>query len=311
MAGVTMAVVAIGGPPTPLIHLYYFVVLSAALLWGPWWGILVGGVCGALGGPGAQALAHVARPGELEWPVRCGAMMLVGGACGMLTRSLMARLHDLETLNRETIAAFVRAIDARDPYTAQHSERVAAYSAALAEALGLDAKGVERIRLTALLHDVGKVGLERSVLQKPGSLNEEEWREVRAHPTLSAHILTGVGRFGPYLDGARHHHERYDGRGYPDGLAGEDIPFDARIIAVADAYEAMTANRAYRAACSHEEALRRIADGSGTQFDPRCAAAFMALEIHRQRLRQTPCAPAPSPAPAVAPTSAQPSPAAV
>jgi hypothetical protein len=281
-AAITTVIIAAGGPPTPVTHVYYFVVVAAAMLWGPAWGVAVGAACGALSGPVSGALAHGGQLGHPDWILRCVSMVLVGAACGALTRSLLARLDECETLNRETIAAFVRAIDARDPYTARHSERVADYAAALARELGVDEAGVERIHLAALLHDVGKLGLERSVLQKPGALTDDEWLEVRAHPVLSAHIISGVSRFASYLDGARHHHERYDGAGYPDGLAGEDIPYDARIIAVADAYEAMTADRAYRAARTHEEALRCIAEGSGTQFDPLCADAFQTLEIHRR-----------------------------
>jgi HD-GYP domain-containing protein (c-di-GMP phosphodiesterase class II) len=188
-------------------------------------------------------------------------------------------VNDLETLNMETISAFVRAIDARDPYTARHSEKVAAYAVQLARALGLGPERCERIRLAGLLHDVGKVALERSILHKPGALDDREWAQVRDHPRLSAHIIGGVTQFAPYLAGARHHHERYDGRGYPDGLAGTDIPLDARILAVADAFDAMTSDRSYRPALSHEEAKGRLVADSGTQFDPECVAAFVSLEL--------------------------------
>jgi putative nucleotidyltransferase with HDIG domain len=275
----TAIVVAAGGPPTAWTHLFYFVVLSAAVLWGPWWGLAMGALGGLLAGPVAEAIVGHLSFGNASWIVRAVAMMLVGWACGSLARALLRQLDELELHNQETIFAFVRAIDARDPNTARHSEQVAAYSAALATALGLGVQSVERIRQAALLHDVGKLGLERSVLQKPGLLTPAEWDQVREHPALSAHIISRVRRFASFVPGAHHHHERFDGTGYPGGLMGDEIPLDARIIAVADAYEAMTSDRAYRPALAREEALARLMDGAGTQFDPVCVAAFLALDL--------------------------------
>ncbi|HEV7750832.1 MAG TPA: HD domain-containing phosphohydrolase [Baekduia sp.] len=293
VAGVTGVLVAAGGPPSPVTHLYYVTVVLAALLWGPRIGVLSGGVCGALAEPGALAL--LGRLGDLgpSWLFRAGAMMLVGGVCGSLTRSLMSRVEELETLNQETILAFVRAIDARDPYTARHSEKVAGYAVALARALRLPPADCERIHLSGMLHDVGKVALERSVLHKPGALTDAEWQLVREHPAQSAHIIGAVARFAQYVPGARHHHERYDGKGYPDGLAGEAIPLDARILAVADAYDAMTSDRSYRPALSHAEALARLQADAGTQFDPACVAAFAALDLHDRRAVAEPLVPFP------------------
>jgi HD-GYP domain-containing protein (c-di-GMP phosphodiesterase class II) len=283
----TAIVVATGGPPTPLTHLFYLPVVAAAVVWGPTAGIAVGAACAVISEPAPLALV-----GELDrltagWLIRGAAMMLVGWVCGDLTRSLMRRVEELEAVNVETIYAFVRAIDARDPYTARHSEKVAAYGVMLARALGLPAADCRRIHLAGLLHDVGKVSLERSLLHKPGALTDDEWADVRAHPALSAHIIEGVGRFADYVPGARHHHERFDGRGYPDGLAGTEIPRDARILAVADAYDAMTSHRSYRPALSHEEAIRRLQDGAGTQFDPECVRAFGTLELGRDRVGAT------------------------
>jgi hypothetical protein len=293
VAGVTAVLVASGGPPSPVTHLYYVTVVLAALLWGPRIGALSGAVCGALAEPGALALLD--RFGDLGpgWLVRAGAMMLVGGVCGSLTRSLLSRVEELEALNEETILAFVRAIDARDPYTARHSEKVAGYAVALARELRLPPADCERIHLAGMLHDVGKLALERSVLHKPGPLSDEEWQLVREHPAQSAHIIGGVTRFARYVPGARHHHERYDGRGYPDGLAGEAIPLDARILAVADAYDAMTSDRSYRPALGHAEALERLQSDAGIQFDPACVAAFAAMDLHDRLALAEPPVPLP------------------
>jgi HD-GYP domain-containing protein (c-di-GMP phosphodiesterase class II) len=278
LAAFTAALVAVGGPPSPVTHLYYVAVVLAAVLYGPRAGVLTGALSAALAEPLTLALLDRLDDIDDGALVRAGAMMLVGWVCGSLTRSLLARVEALETLNQETIFAFVRAIDARDPYTARHSEKVAAHAVRLARALGLPPAACERIHLAGMLHDVGKVALERSILHKPGRLTDAEWREVREHPARSAHIIGAVSRFADYVPGARHHHERYDGLGYPDGLAGDDIPLDARILAVADAYDAMTSDRSYRPALSHEEAVRRLQQDAGTQFDPVCVATFAALE---------------------------------
>ena len=284
LIGTTGLVIAVGGPPTPLTHLFYPTVLTAAVLWGPRVGLAAGAVAGLLTEPVPRALLGEIGAIDVGWVVRAGALMLVGWVCGSLTRSLLRQVHDLETLNQETIFAFVRAIDARDPYTARHSEKVAAYAVELAQRLGLPPDACQRIRPAGLLHDVGKLALERSILQKPGALSEDEWRQVREHPGLSAHIIGGVAQFAAYLPAARHHHERYDGRGYPDGLAGTQIPLDARVLAVADAYDAMTSNRSHRGALPHAEAIRRLEAGAGSQFDPVCVEAFATLEIDPARI---------------------------
>lgn len=279
LAACTALVVAVGGPPTATTHLYYFVVIAAAVLYGPRLGMLAGAASAVLAEPAALTLlGHDVNLGG-PWLLRGAAMILVGGVTGALTTALLRRVHELERLNEETIFAFVRAIDARDPYTARHSEKVALYAVRLASALGLEPQDCSRIHLAGMLHDIGKVALERSVLHKPGALTAEEWQQVRDHPARSAHILGAVERFAQYIPGARHHHERYDGRGYPDGLAGRAIPLDARILAVADAYDAMTSDRSYRAALSHREAIERLQQDAGTQFDPDCVRAFAALDL--------------------------------
>jgi putative nucleotidyltransferase with HDIG domain len=279
LVGATGLVIAAGGPPTPLTHLFYLAVIVTAVLRGPRVALAVGALAGALAEPVPRLLQGDLGQIDGGWVLRAGSMTLVGWVIGSLTRSLLQRVQELETLNRETIFAFVRAIDARDPHTARHSEKVAAYAVALARALGLKPAACERIRLAGLLHDVGKLALERSVLHKAGALSAEEWRQVREHPTQSAHIIGGVAHFAAFLPGARHHHERYDGHGYPDRLAGTEIPLDARVLAVADAYDAMTSDRSYRAALPHAEAIERLQAGAGSQFDPVCVEAFVALEL--------------------------------
>lgn len=183
--------------------------------------------------------------------------------------------REVQKLFLDAVASLAATIDAKDPYTEHHSERVALCSVAIAEELGLPQKDKEALKLTATLHDIGKIGVPESVLKKPGKLTDEEYNEMKLHPVKGARIMKHIGQLQPIIPGMRHHHERYDGRGYPDGLTGESIPLIGRIIAVADTYDAMTSARPYRGACTPEYACQEIKKNMGTQFDPRVAEAFL------------------------------------
>ena len=171
------------------------------------------------------------------------------------------------------------ALDAKDRYTRGHSDRVAYLSAETARVLGLSDEEVERVRIAGIVHDVGKIGVPESVLCKPGRLTDEEFEKIKKHPEIGFRILEGIPGLQDILPGVLHHHERYDGRGYPHGLAGEDVPLLARIIGVADTFDAMSSNRAYRSKMSREVVLAEIAKCSGTQFDPAVAEAFLRLNL--------------------------------
>ena len=175
----------------------------------------------------------------------------------------------------DVLQGLVFAVDTKDRYTKRHSEDVARYSVFLARLLKLDPELIEGIRSAGLLHDVGKIGIPNSVLRKPGRLTAEENEIVKQHVALGDSIVRNVDKIDLVRAGIRHHHERWDGRGYLDALAGEDIPLVARILAVADAFSAMTTTRPYRKALSVEEALRRLGDAAGTQLDERLAGAFI------------------------------------
>lgn len=168
----------------------------------------------------------------------------------------------------QTAEALASAIDAKDKYTKGHSSRVAEYSRKIAESVGKSSQECDEIYYAALLHDVGKIGISRSILQKPGKLSNEEYQVIKEHPDIGAQILSSISE-SPYLSiGARSHHERYDGKGYPQGLKGNDIPEIARIIAVADAYDAMTSSRSYRETIPQQVVREEFVKGLGTQFDP-------------------------------------------
>ncbi len=186
-----------------------------------------------------------------------------------------AQAHrDLQELFEQSIRALVSALDARDPYTRGHSERVTQYSVLIATEMDLPQPDRDRIRLSALLHDIGKVGVPDSVLLKESRLTDQEYEIIKQHPEIGYRVLKTMKRLEPYLDGVRYHHERLSGRGYPLGLRGDAIPLDARIIAVADVYDALTSDRPYRRAFPPVKALQILIDGKGTEFDPHCVEAF-------------------------------------
>jgi diguanylate cyclase (GGDEF)-like protein/putative nucleotidyltransferase with HDIG domain len=172
-------------------------------------------------------------------------------------------------------ASLARAVDSRDAYTGSHSERVATLSSQIAEQLGLSADDIELTRLAGSLHDLGKLAIPEEILRKPAALSDAERLVLERHPQIGYRMLESLG-VDPIADWVLHHHERWDGHGYPDGLAGEEIPLGARIIFVADAFDAMTSDRLYRAALSFDEAVAEVERCAGTQFDPEVAGAFLA-----------------------------------
>ena len=177
----------------------------------------------------------------------------------------------------QSLLGLANALEAKDAYTKGHSERVGAWSRGVATALGLPPAEVDLIGQAGLLHDIGKIGIPEAVLRKPGALEAEEWVVMRNHPLIGAQI---VAPFDFFTGGAlmiRHHHERWDGSGYPDGLAGDEIPVGARIIAVADVYDALTSNRPYRAALPHASAIEHLIEAAGRTLDDESVVAFVGL----------------------------------
>jgi len=187
-----------------------------------------------------------------------------------------ARLYDdLRGLFYNTVETLVRTIQAKDQYTSGHSTRVSRYALLIADKLEMNTKEKHQIYLASMLHDIGKIGVPDELLHRPGKLTEEEMDRVRHHVQLGASMIEMLGEMHPIVPLIRHHHESWDGSGYPDGMKGEEIPLISRVISVADMYDAMTSDRPYRKRRSHEEAVDEIKTTSGTKLDPRVAEAFL------------------------------------
>ncbi len=194
------------------------------------------------------------------------------------TKNLQKLYEDLRLTYVNTIKALADTIEAKDSYTRSHSDNVTKFAVLIGKELGLSSKEMEEIREASELHDLGKVGVEDSILRKPDKLTPEEWEQVKTHSVKGAQILENLGFLKQVVELVRQHHERFDGKGYPDGLSGTQIKLGARIIALADSYEAMTSARPYRKnPLSKEQALEEVKKNSGTQFDPKLVEAFLKI----------------------------------
>ena len=194
-----------------------------------------------------------------------------------MARDIEARSAQIESLARHVVQTLAEAIDAKDTYTNGHSDRVAAYSREIAKRYGYSEKEQDDIYMMGLLHDVGKIGVPDEIINKNGKLTDEEFAAIKTHPVIGDRILKKVEEMPKLSIGARWHHERFDGRGYPDGLKGEEILEEARIISVADAYDAMTSHRSYRDILPQEVVRGEIEKGKGTQFDPVFADIMLSM----------------------------------
>jgi putative nucleotidyltransferase with HDIG domain len=198
-----------------------------------------------------------------------------------LIKEINEKLHDAYSQIKEayfgTIEALRLAVDAKDTYTRGHSDRVSYFSVLIGKKLGLPDEEIEILKNGGLFHDIGKIGIPDNILQKPLKLTTEEYNDIQNHPTIGAHILAPAKIFNDILPIVKHHHERYDGKGYPSNLKGEEIPFHARIASVADSFDAMTSDRHYRPRFSLYKAMEELEDGKGTQFDSTIVDAFLLI----------------------------------
>ena len=192
-----------------------------------------------------------------------------------INAELQATYEKLESAYMETIETLRFTVEAKDAYTRGHSDRVAEYSELIGKALGLSETDLKTLKIGGLFHDIGKIGIPDSILLKTTKLDNDEYSEIKNHPAIGAHIISNATIFKDIIPIVKHHHERYDGNGYPSKLQGEDIPYLARITAVADAFDAMSSKRSYRDSLPLEVVRQEIEKNAGTQFDPEIAKAFL------------------------------------
>ena len=215
-------------------------------------------------------------------PLLAYAMMRVlstrlRGTGALMVAELQRKNRELAEAYRDTITAVVNTLEARDSYTRGHTGRVTLIAKAIAAHMGLTDEDLYIIEIGALLHDVGKIGVTDAILRKPGPLDSEEYEQILEHPAKGRNILSSIGYLEKMIPCVLHHHERYDGSGYPERLAGADIPLPGRIISVADAFDAMTSDRPYRSSMPVPRALAELRRGAGRQFDPKVVRAFLSV----------------------------------
>ncbi len=199
---------------------------------------------------------------------------LLSAVHARLQRTDELMVAQLKAAYKASLRALANAIEARDFYTRDHVERVSAFAQTLATELDWDAERRETLEFGAILHDIGKIGVRESILTKPGPLSEEEWAEMRAHPRIGARMIDGIPYLAPAIPIVLHHHERWDGNGYPDGLSKREIPIEARLLSVVDTFDAITSDRPYRKALPAHHAYSVIKDERGQMFDPEMVDAF-------------------------------------
>jgi diguanylate cyclase (GGDEF)-like protein len=234
------------------------------------------GVAALERGQTPEALLAAAR-GALERAREAGGGQVVAHESGTAARDSYLKAGE------GAVAALASALEERDRYTSEHSESVVVMTERVAQALALDEEEIGRIRLAALLHDIGKVGIPDEILHKPGPLDEREWEIMRTHPAIGERILRAIPGMGQVARIVRHEHERWDGAGYPDGLAGEQVPIGSRVILACDAYHAMTSDRPYRSAMPHADAVGELTRNAGSQFDARVVEALVGYLYGRRQ----------------------------
>lgn len=278
---------------TAILHCYYIPISLSAWLWGRTAGAAAGVAAGLLSGPWmletSGLFQNVQTPSN--WQLRTVFFMGIGYMLGFLfdtlrrsrqrimeqNEELYKRSIENERIGTEIIGAIAQAIEVRDNYTSGHCRRVADMAADVGKRMGLDNQELVYLRWAGIVHDVGKIGIPEEILNKPGKLTPEEYDVMKRHPALGAKILASTRYSEHILSGVRHHHERMDGKGYPDGIGGEQISLQARIIAVCDVWDALTSKRSYRNFFTTEQALVIMKEGRGTQFDPDILDVFLEL----------------------------------
>ena len=261
-------------------YLYYIPIVFGAFFYGLAGGLMVSSFAGLTYSIFISASGIPYNNNELFPGI--ASFILIGLLTGLLSSRLEKKIRQVTELYEkvndtymEVVEALAEAVDERDHYTKTHSENVTKHAIAIAKELKLSQKEVEDIQRASQLHDIGKIGIHDYVLNKEGKLTDEEWKEIKLHPSKAVKILEPLHFLNEIIGIIRHHHERYDGGGYPDNRRGENIPYGARIIAVADSFDAMTTDRPYRKAMSENKAINELKKGSGSQYDPYIVETFL------------------------------------
>lgn len=267
-----------GGSITAYTQLCYVPILLSAWYWYGTGGFLTGIVAGLLEGPGMFVCSVGPSPQPLDdWLVRLGIFASMGFVVGILFNRVDRQQDIITRSGTSLIQTLAHTIELRDPYTNGHCSRVANMAVRIGERMGLSGKQLLYLRWSALIHDIGKIAIPETIINKPGQLTDAEFNVMKQHPELGEWALQSSDYGHAVKDGVGSHHERWDGRGYPRGLSNTNIPLQARIIAVADVWDALTSERSYRPGLSHDESLRIMKDGRGTQFDPKILDIFLDL----------------------------------
>jgi HD domain-containing protein len=273
-----------GGAPSALMELGYAPVALAAYAFGSRGGLAIGIVVGAILGPLPALLGFSGVEGPAEWLIRVTAYAGVGTVIGaMLGRTAVdasevhARLAEIQERERQSLLALATAAESRDTDAGEHVRRLEVTSRTLAARLGMSEREIDQIGMGAAFHDIGKIRVPERILMKPDALDPDEWTVVRLHPIWSEQALGAGAHLALAREVARWHHENWDGSGYPDGLYGDRIPLAARIVRIADAFDAMTNRRPYQQPVSFEAALEEIQAGAGQEFDPTLVERFVEM----------------------------------
>jgi HD-GYP domain-containing protein (c-di-GMP phosphodiesterase class II) len=236
-------------------------------------------ICALLRSPRKQlGVLHLDR-GPLQEPFTQQDLLLADALAASVSAGIeTAQLLEMQrALFLHTVTALARTVELRDQYTGNHTQRVTDYALMLANALHFSPTEVQEIQIGSPLHDIGKIGIDDAILRKPGKLTAGEFEEMKSHTVKGAAVIESIPDLAAIIPIVRHHHERWDGRGYPDGLGGNTIPRCARVVSLADAFDAMTSDRPYRSALPVDKAFDEVMENAGTHFDPECVEALLTL----------------------------------
>ncbi|WP_181444566.1 HD-GYP domain-containing protein [Bacillus sp. 03113] len=272
----TMVVFLTNGSSQVFTHLFYIPIILASYGYGASGGFITGIIAGLLVGPFMPFdVEKDISQSFLSWTFRCIFFAFFGYISGILFYKLRTLKKYYEEIGTSIISSLANAIEARDPYTLGHCHNVEKMSVALAKQLHMSEKELLEIKWSSLIHDIGKIGIPEEILNKPGQLTDEEYSIIKQHPIIGAEIIQPLKNLSVIVPGVKYHHEAMDGTGYPEGLVYEQIPLQARIIAIADVWDALTSDRPYRKGLSHKEAAAIMLNMAGTKLDSKLLTLFI------------------------------------